>query len=69
MWCVRDAEDVKKGPDLKYDQALGWLHRKDGSWHTLGGTDVTGGGGGGGGQFRKHRVYDPPARIARENLQ
>jgi hypothetical protein len=40
MWCTRDAEDVQKGRNLKYDQQWGWIHRKDGDWHTLGGTDL-----------------------------
>ena len=43
MWCTREAEDVEKGPNLKYDPQWGWVHCTGGSWHTLGGTDLVGG--------------------------
>ena len=40
MWCSLDAVEVEEGPDLKNDPLWGWIHLRDGFWHTLGGTPV-----------------------------
>jgi hypothetical protein len=38
MRCKFDDEELEPGDgDLKNDPKWGWVHRKDGIWHTLGG--------------------------------